>query len=46
MIVQAARWGLPLLAVTALIAAPPPIIVCAFLMGYYIAGLTAGETKG
>ena len=27
-------------------AAAPPVIVYAFLMDYYIAGLTAGATKG
>src|SRR5262249_12576530 len=26
--------------------APPPLIIYAFLMDYYIAGLTAGATKG
>ena len=30
----------------ALLAAQPPVIVYAFLMDYYIAGLTAGATKG
>ena len=30
----------------ALMAALPPVIVYAFLMDYYIAGLTAGATKG
>ncbi len=30
----------------ALMAATPPVIVYAFLMDYYIAGLTAGATKG
>jgi ABC-type glycerol-3-phosphate transport system permease component len=30
----------------ALVAAAPPLIVYAFLMDYYIAGLTAGATKG
>lgn len=30
----------------ALLAAAPPVIVYAFLMDYYIAGLTAGATKG
>jgi multiple sugar transport system permease protein len=30
----------------ALLAALPPVIVYAFLMDYYIAGLTAGATKG
>ena len=28
------------------LAAAPPVIICAFLMDYYIAGLTAGATKG
>jgi multiple sugar transport system permease protein len=30
----------------ALMAALPPVVVYAFLMDYYIAGLTAGATKG
>ena len=30
----------------ALLAALPPVVVYAFLMDYYIAGLTAGATKG
>jgi multiple sugar transport system permease protein len=30
----------------ALMAAAPPLLVYAFLMDYYIAGLTAGATKG
>ena len=30
----------------ALMAAAPPVIIYAFLMDYYIAGLTAGATKG
>ena len=30
----------------ALMAAAPPVILYAFLMDYYIAGLTAGATKG
>ncbi|MCC7284315.1 MAG: carbohydrate ABC transporter permease [Acetobacteraceae bacterium] len=30
----------------ALMAATPPVVVYAFLMDYYIAGLTAGATKG
>ena len=30
----------------ALLAAAPPVIVYAFLMDYYIAGLTSGATKG
>ncbi len=30
----------------ALVAAAPPVLIYAFLMDYYIAGLTAGATKG
>ena len=30
----------------ALLAAAPPVIIYAFLMDYYISGLTAGATKG
>ena len=30
----------------ALVAALPPVVIYAFLMDYYIAGLTAGATKG
>ena len=30
----------------ALVAAAPPLVIYAFLMDYYIAGLTAGATKG
>ena len=30
----------------ALLAAAPPLVIYAFLMDYYIAGLTAGATKG
>ena len=30
----------------ALMAALPPVVIYAFLMDYYIAGLTAGATKG
>jgi len=30
----------------ALMAAAPPVLVYAFLMDYYVAGLTAGATKG
>jgi multiple sugar transport system permease protein len=30
----------------ALVAAAPPVIIYAFLMDYYISGLTAGATKG
>ena len=28
------------------LAALPPLVIYAFLMDYYIAGLTAGATKG
>jgi multiple sugar transport system permease protein len=28
------------------IAAAPPVVIYAFLMDYYVAGLTAGATKG
>jgi multiple sugar transport system permease protein len=38
------QWGS--LMAGALMAAAPPVIVYAFLMDYYIAGLTAGATKG
>ena len=38
------QWGS--LMAGALIAAAPPLFVYAFLMDYYIAGLTAGATKG
>ncbi len=38
------QWGMIMTA--ALIAAAPPLILYAFLMDYYIAGLTAGATKG
>src|SRR5213595_3751274 len=38
------KWGM--LMAGALVAAAPPLIVYAFLMDYYIAGLTAGATKG
>lgn len=37
-------WGQ--LMAGALLAATPPVVVYAFLMDYYIAGLTAGATKG
>jgi multiple sugar transport system permease protein len=37
-------WGQ--LMAGALLAALPPVVVYAFLMDYYIAGLTAGATKG
>ena len=30
----------------ALLAAAPPLVIYAFLMDYYIAGLTSGATKG
>ena len=38
------QWGL--LMAGALLAAAPPLVIYAFLMDYYIAGLTAGATKG
>lgn len=38
------QWGL--LMSGALLAAAPPLLIYAFLMDYYIAGLTAGATKG
>ena len=38
------QWGMIMTA--ALIAAAPPLVLSAFLMDYYIAGLTAGATKG
>ena len=38
------KWGL--LMAGALVAAAPPLVIYAFLMDYYIAGLTAGATKG
>jgi multiple sugar transport system permease protein len=42
--------NLPVAAATlmtgALLGAAPPLIIYAFLMDYYIAGLTAGATKG
>jgi multiple sugar transport system permease protein len=38
------HWGG--LMAAALIAAAPPVIIYAFLMDYYISGLTAGATKG
>jgi len=37
-------WGQ--LMAGALVAALPPVVIYAFLMDYYIAGLTAGATKG
>jgi multiple sugar transport system permease protein len=38
------EWGKIMAA--SLMAAAPPVIIYAFLMDYYIAGLTAGATKG
>jgi multiple sugar transport system permease protein len=38
------QWGMIMTA--ALLAATPPLVIYAFLMDYYIAGLTAGATKG
>jgi multiple sugar transport system permease protein len=38
------KWGM--LMAGALLAAAPPLVIYAFLMDYYIAGLTAGATKG
>jgi multiple sugar transport system permease protein len=38
------QWGMIMTA--ALLAAAPPLVIYAFLMDYYIAGLTAGATKG
>jgi multiple sugar transport system permease protein len=38
------KWGM--LMAGALLAATPPLVIYAFLMDYYIAGLTAGATKG
>jgi multiple sugar transport system permease protein len=38
------KWGM--LMAGALVAASPPLVIYAFLMDYYIAGLTAGATKG
>jgi multiple sugar transport system permease protein len=38
------QWGS--LMAGALLAAAPPLVVYAFLMDYYIAGLTSGATKG
>jgi multiple sugar transport system permease protein len=37
-------WGKIMAAVV--LASLPPILVYAFLMDYYVAGLTAGATKG
>jgi len=38
------QWGS--IMAGALMAAAPPVVIYAFLMDYYIAGLTAGATKG
>src|SRR6202795_3731986 len=38
------QWGM--IMTGALLGAAPPLIIYAFLMDYYIAGLTAGATKG
>lgn len=38
------KWGM--LMAGALLAAAPPLVIYAFLMDYYIAGLTSGATKG
>jgi multiple sugar transport system permease protein len=38
------QWGKIMAA--SVLAAAPPVIIYAFLMDYYIAGLTAGATKG
>jgi multiple sugar transport system permease protein len=38
------KWGM--LMAGALVAAAPPLVIYAFLMDYYIAGLTSGATKG
>jgi multiple sugar transport system permease protein len=38
------QWGM--LMSGALLAAAPPLVIYALLMDYYIAGLTAGATKG
>ena len=38
------QWGKIMAA--CVLAAAPPIVIYAFLMDYYIAGLTAGATKG
>ena len=37
-------WGMIMAA--CVIGAAPPIIIYTFLMDYYVAGLTAGSTKG
>ena len=38
------NWGQ--ITTSALLGAAPPLIIYAFLMDYYISGLTAGATKG
>ena len=38
------QWGK--IMAGSLIASIPPVIIYAFLMDYYISGLTAGATKG
>ncbi len=38
------QWGK--IMAGSLMAAAPPVLIYAFLMDYYIAGLTAGATKG
>jgi multiple sugar transport system permease protein len=38
------QWGK--IMAGSLLAAAPPVLIYAFLMDYYIAGLTAGATKG
>ncbi len=38
------HWGM--LMAGALLAAAPPVIIYAFLMDYYVSGLTSGATKG
>ena len=38
------QWGKIMAA--CLLASLPPIVIYAFLMDYYVAGLTAGATKG
>jgi multiple sugar transport system permease protein len=38
------QWGKIMAA--CLLASLPPILIYAFLMDYYVAGLTAGATKG
>ncbi len=37
-------WGMIMAA--CVMAAAPPVIIYTFLMDYYVAGLTAGSTKG